>query len=144
MTGSKSHWPPLIRVFETMVFATLLIVVPLFAFSIVDTAGTTLMVQNTATDLITDLRKAKKYAQDFHLNITVTSAPPTVKEPSSYLIQTGTRTIEQIILPHGVGIAGTVTFTANGTPDKPGTFVISKSGRDAHVEVSQEGNTVLH
>jgi len=144
MTGFKFHWPPFIRRFETLVFATMLIVVPFFAFRIVDAAGTTLMVQNTAADLVKDLVKAKQIARDFHLNITVSSAPPTVNEPSSYLIQTGARTIEQIILPHGVNIAGTITFSDSGTPENPASFVISKSGRNAFVEVSREGNTVLH
>jgi len=144
MTGSKFHWPPLIRKFETLVFATMLIIVPFFAFRIVDTAGTTLMVQNTAADLVKDLIKAKEIARDFHLNITVVSAPPTVNEPSSYLIQSGSRTIEQIILPNGVSIAGTATFTETGLPQNPASFIIAKGGRNAFVEVNREGNTSLH
>ena len=144
MTGSKFHWPPLIRKFETLVFLAMLFVVPFFAFRIVDTAGTTLMVQNTAVDLAKDLRKAKEIARDFHLNITVVSAPPTVNEPSSYLIQSGSRTIEQIILPNGVSIAGTVTFTDTGMPATPASFIIAKGGRTAFVEVSRDGNTSSH
>lgn len=144
MTGSKFRWPPLIRKFETLVFATMLIVVPFFAYRIVDTAGTTLMVQNTAADLVKDLIKAKEIARDFHLNISVSSAPPTVNEPSSYLIQSGSRTIEQIVLPTGVSIAGAVSFNDNGIPQSPSSFIIAKSGRTAFVEVSRDGNTSVH
>jgi len=143
MTGSKFHWPPLIRKFETLVFLAMLFVVPFFAYRIVDTAGTSLMVQNTATDLMKDLRKAKEIAQDFHLTISVVSAPPTVNEPNSYLIQSASRTIEQIILPNGVSIAGTVTFADNGLPENPASFIIAKGGRSAFVEVSRDGNTSL-
>jgi hypothetical protein len=140
MTGSKFHWPPLIRKFESLVFLAMLFVVPFFAYRIVDAAGTTLMVQNTATDLVKDLIKAKEIAQDFHLTIAVVSAPSTVNEPSSYLIQSGSRTIEQIILPNGVTIAGNVTLTDSGLPQNQATFIIAKGGRSACVEVSRDGN----
>jgi hypothetical protein len=144
MAGSRFHWPPLIRKFETLAFLAMLFVVPFFAFRIVDTAGTTLMVQNTAADLVKDLIKAKEIARDFHLNITLVSAPPTANEPSSYLIQSGSRTIEQIILPNGVSIAGTVTFSDGGTPETPASFIIAKGGRTAFVEVNRDGNTAVH
>ncbi len=144
MTASKFQWPPLIRKFETIAFATMLIVVPFFAYRIVDTAGTTLMVQNTAADLVKDLIKAKEIARDFHLNIAVSSAPPTVNEPSSYLIQSGNRTIEQIVLPNGVSIAGAASFNDNGLPQAPSSFIIAKGGRTAFVEVSREGSTSVH
>ena len=144
MTGSKFHWPPLIRKFETLVFATMLVIVPFFAFRIVETAGTTLMVQNTAADLVKDLIHAKEIAHDFHLTITVVAAPPTANEPSSYLIQSGARTIEQIILPSGVNLAGTVTFTDSGLPQTPAPFIITKGGRTSIVDISREGTIVLH
>lgn len=143
MTGQKFRWPPLIRTFESLVFAAMLIVVPFFAYRIVDAAGTTLMVQNTAADLVRDLIKAKEIARDFHLDVTVVSAPPTVNEQSSYLIQSGSRTIEQIILPNGVSLAGTVTFNDKGLPQIPASFIIAKGGRTAIVEVNREGNTSL-
>jgi len=144
MTGLKFHWPPLIRKFESLVFLAMLFVVPLFAYRIVDSAGTNLMVQNTASDLTKDLVKAKEIAQDFHLTISLVSAPPTVNEPSSYLIQSGSRTIEQIILPNGVSIAGTVTFTDSGLPTNPASFIVSKGGKSAIVEVSRDGTTSQH
>jgi hypothetical protein len=140
MTESKFAWPPLIRKFETLVFAALLIVIPFFAYRIVDTAGTALMVQNTAVDLVKDLRKAKDIARDFHLNVTVTSAPPTMNEPSSYLIQSGPKTIEQVILPNGVSIAGSITFNDGGLPLTPSSFIIAKGGRTASVQVNREGS----
>jgi hypothetical protein len=140
MTESKSIWP-LIRKFETLVFAAMLVVIPFFAYRIVDTAGTALMVQNTAADLVKDLIKAKEIARDFHLNVTVTSAPPTTNEPSSYLIQSGVKTIEQVVLPNGVSIAGTVTFDEGGLPLAPSSFIIAKGGRTANVQINGEGST---
>jgi hypothetical protein len=102
------------------------------------------MVQNTAADLVKDLIKAREIARDFHLTITVASAPSTASEPGSYLIQSGTRTIEQIVLPNGVSIAGAVSFSDGGTPRAPASFTISKRGRTAFVEVNRQGGTSLH
>jgi hypothetical protein len=102
------------------------------------------MVQNTASDLVKDLVKAKEIAQDFHLTISLVSAPPTVNEPSSYLIQSGSRTIEQIILPNGVSIAGTVTFTDSGLPLNPASFIVSKGGKSTMVDVGRDGTTSQH
>ncbi len=141
MTDSKMSWPPVVRKFETLVFAAMLIVIPFFAFRIVDAAGTALMVQNTASDLVKDLIKAKEIARDFHLNVTVTAAPPTSNEPSSYLIQSDSKTIEQVVLPNGVSIAGAVSFSDGGLPQIPSTFIIAKSGRTAQVQIDQEGHT---
>ncbi len=141
MTESRSVWPPIIRKFETLVFAAMLVVIPFFAYRIVDTAGTALMVQNTAADLVKDLIKAKEIARDFHLSVAVTSAPPTMNEPSSYLIQSGSKTIEQVILPSGVSIAGSVTFNDGGLPIAPASFIIAKGGRTASVQINREGTT---
>lgn len=141
MTESKLSWPPTIRKFETLVFAAMLVVIPFFAFRIVDAAGTALMVQNTAVDLVKDLIKAKEIARDFHLSVSVISAPTPVNEPSSYLIQSDSKTIEQVVLPNGVSIAGSVTFAESGMPKIPSTFIILKGGRTAQVQIDREGHT---
>jgi len=122
----------------------MLIVIPFFAYRIVDTAGTALMVQNTAVDLVKDLIKAKEIARDFHLSVTVNSAPPTTNEPSSYIIQSGSKPIEQIVLPNGVSIAGAVTFDERGLPLNPSSFIIAKGGRTATVQIDREGATSQH
>jgi hypothetical protein len=139
MADSKTSWSPIIRKFETLVFAAMVVVIPFFAFRIVDTAGTALMVQNTTADLVKDLIKAQEIARDFHLSVTVTSAPPTLNEPSSYLIQSDSKTIEQVILPNGVNIAGAVTFNDGGLPKTPSSFMIGKAGRSTLVLIDRNG-----
>ena len=141
MTDTKLSWPPVIRKFEALVFAALLIVIPFFAYRIVDTAGTALMVQNTAADLVKDLIKAKEIARDFHIGVAVTSAPASANEPCSYLIQSDSKTIEQVVLPNGVSIAGSVTFNDGGLPQNPSAFIIAKGGRTAIVQINREGST---
>jgi len=139
MTDSNMSWSPIIRKFETLVFAAMVVVIPFFAFRIVDTAGTALMVQNTSADLVKDLIKAQEIARDFHLSVTVTSAPPTLNEPSSYLIQSESKTIEQVILPNGVNIAGAVTFNDGGSPKTPASFMIGKGGKSTLVLIDRDG-----
>jgi xanthine/uracil/vitamin C permease (AzgA family) len=141
MTESKSFWPPLIRKFETLVFAAMLIVIPFFAFRVVDTAGTALMVQNTAADLVKDIIKAKEIARNFNVSVTVTSVPAIGAEPSCYLIQSNSKTIEQVQLPNGVSIVGSITFNEDGLPQRPAPFIITKGGRTSTVQVNREGAT---
>ena len=141
MTDTKLSWPPVIRKFEALVFAALLIVIPFFAYRIVDTAGTALMVQNTAADLVKDLIKSKEIARDFHIGVSVTSAPASGNEPCSYLIQSDSKTIEQVVLPNGVSIAGSVSFNDGGLPQNPSAFIVAKGGRTAIVQINHEGST---
>lgn len=134
-----------VRKLEALVFASMFLAVPFFAFRIVDIAGTSLMVQNTAVDLERDLRRAREIAKDYGLTITVSSALPTGNDPCSYLIQNGTRTIEQVVLPRGVSMLGSVTFDDKGVPrNPPASFIVSKGTRTSYVEVNSDGQTSLH
>jgi len=141
--SSKINWP-LVRKFEALVFASMLIAIPFFAFRIVDTTGTALMVQNTAVDLVKDLIRAKDTARDFHLSITVSSTSPRGSEPASYSIQNGQHTIEQVILPYGVNIGGSITFDENGLPSTGSSFFVSKGSKTAFVDIDNQGQTSLH
>jgi hypothetical protein len=133
-----------IRKVEALVFASMFLAVPFFAFRIVDIAGTSLMVQNTAVDLIKDLIRAREIAKDYGLSITVSSAPPSGNDPCSYLIQNGTRTIEQVVLPRGVSMYGSVTFDDKGFPRNRASFIVSRGAKTSYVEVDGQGQTSLH
>ena len=133
-----------IRKIEALVFTSMFLAVPFFAFRIVDIAGTSLMVQNTAVDLVRDLIRAREIAKDYGLTITVSSASQTGNEPCSYLIQNGTRTIEQVVLPRGVSMVGSVTFDEKGFPRNRASFIVSKGTKTSYVEVDQQGQTSLH
>jgi hypothetical protein len=131
----------LIRKVEGLVFASMLLAIPFFAFRIVDATGTALMVKNTSVDLVKDLIKARDMAKDFKLPITVTCARGVNNEPFAYLIQNGSRTIEQVIVPPGVSMVGSVTFDETGIPKGRSSFVITKGMRSATVEVDERGST---
>lgn len=133
-----------VRKIEALVFASMFLAVPFFAFRIVDIAGTSLMVQNTAVDLVRDLIRAREIAKDYGLVITVSSALPGENDPCSYLIQNGTRTIEQVVLPRGVSMVGSVTFDEKGAPRNRASFIVNKGNRTTYVEVDTQGQTSLH
>lgn len=102
------------------------------------------MVQNTAVEMVRDLIRAREIAKDYGLTITVSSAPSAENEPCSYLIQNGTRTIEQVVLPRGVAMIGSVTFDDKGAPRNRASFIVSKGNRTCYVEVDTQGQTSLH
>jgi hypothetical protein len=133
-----------IRKIEALVFTSMFLAVPFFALRIVDIAGTSLMVQNTAVELVRDLIRAREIAKDYGLTITVSSAPSNSAEPCSYLIQNGTRTIEQVVLPRGVSMIGSITFDEKGFPRNRASFIVSKGTRTSYVEVDTQGQTSLH
>jgi hypothetical protein len=138
--GPQLNWR-LIRRIEAIVFTSMFLAVPFFAFRIVDIAGTSLMVQNTAVDLVKDLIRAREIAKDYGLAITVCSVPPVGDQPCSYVIQNGIRTIEQVVLPRGVSIAGAVTFDDKGAPQCRASFIVSKGTRITTVDVDLLGQT---
>jgi hypothetical protein len=141
--GAQLNWR-IVRKVEGLVFTSMLLAVPFFAFRIVDTTGTALMVKNTSVDLVRDLIRARSIARDYKLPITVSSLQVRSTDSCAYVIQNGPRTIEQIVLPHGVSMSGSVTFDENGTPKERSSFVVSKGLRSVTVEVDSTGKTAVH
>jgi hypothetical protein len=141
--GARLNWR-LVRKVEGLVFTSMLLAIPFFAFRIVDTTGSALMVKNTSVDLVRDLIRARGIASDYKLPITVSSLKMPATESCAYVIQNGPRTIEQIILPRGVSIVGSVTFDESGTPKARSSFVVSKGLRSVTVEVDSTGKTAVH
>ncbi|CAM6004026.1 unnamed protein product [Sphagnum balticum] len=140
---AKLNWR-LIRKFEGLIFASMLLAVPFFAFRIVDTTGSALMVQNTSVGLVDDLIRARGIARDFKLAVTVSANPVKGGEQGSYVIQNGARTIEQVTLPYGVTMDGSVTFGVDGIPKVRSQFYIHKQQAQAVVEVDSAGKTSVH
>ncbi len=130
----------LIRKFESLIFASMVFAIPFFAFKVVDLTSTQLAVRQTGVDLVKDLVRAKDISKEYGLSITVCGRPATESEGTAYLIQNGNRTIEEVLLPKGVNVLGSVTFDDTGTPTLPGaTFTISKGWKSSHISLTREG-----
>ncbi len=137
--GSRLDWP-LIRKFESLIFASMVVAIPFFAFRVVDLTSTNLAVRQTGVDLVKDLVRAKDISKENGLSITVCGRPASPSEGTAYLIQNGNRTIEEVLLPKGVNVVGSVTFDETGTPTIPGaSFTISKGWKSSHVTLTREG-----
>lgn len=136
------QWP-LFRKVETFVFAAMFIALPLFALKVVDHATTTLAVKNTSVDLVNDLIRCKGLAKEHQVNITLTSRNPTDKTPAAYEIRDEEKTVEEVILPKGVNVVGSVTFDPQGLPLHAASFIVSKGIRSAHVDVSKQGDIAV-
>jgi hypothetical protein len=137
-----AQWP-LFRKVETFVFAAMFIALPLFALKVVDHATTTLAVKNTSVDLVNDLIRCQSLAKQHQVNITLTSRTSTDKEPGAYEIRDEEKTVEEVILPKGVNVVGSVTFTPLGPPLHASSFIVSKGIRSAHVDVSNQGTIAV-
>lgn len=133
------QWP-LFRKVETFVFAAMFIALPLFALKVVDHATTTLAVKNTSVDLVNDLIRCKGLAKEHQVNITLTSRNATEKAPAAYEIRDEEKTVEEVIVPNGVNVVGSVTFDPTGMPLHAASFIVSKGIRTAHVDVSTQGD----
>lgn len=139
---SIGQWP-LFRKVETFVFAAMFIALPLFALKVVDHATTTLAVKNTSVDLVNDLIRCKGLAKEHQVNITLTSRNPTDKSPAGYEIRDEEKTVEEVILPKGVNVVGSVTFDPQGLPLHSASFIVSKGIRSSHVDVSKQGEIAV-
>lgn len=131
---------PLIRKFESLVFASMVLAIPFFAYRVVDITSTQLAVKQTGVDLVQDLRRAKDISKEYGLSITVCGRPANEKDGTAYLIQNGNRTIEEVLLPKGVNVIGSVTFDETGTPSTPGAaFTISKFWKSNRITLTKDG-----
>lgn len=132
---------PLIRKFESLVFTSMIVAIPFFAYRVVDLTSTQLAVGQTSLDLVKDLIRAKEISKDFGLSITVSGRPRQESKPAAYLIQNGERIMEEVALPKGVSVLGAVTFNEQGIPNSRGSFTISKGWKTQHVDVAADGTT---
>ena len=129
----------LLRKLETFVFAFLFLALPFFAYKVVDATTATLAVKNTAAELVQDLIRWKKTAEDEKTAIQVTTRPTVGHKGFAYVIKQDERSLEEVLLPPGVSIVGTVLFDSQGTPNSAATFLITKSTKSQRVEIDANG-----
>jgi cell division protein FtsL len=133
-----SDWVFLRKV-ETLIFAFMFLALPFFALKVLYTTTSTLSVKNTVVDLVRDLINWQQTARVKHVAIKLESKPPSKNQPSMYSISQDGRTLEEVRLPAGVSIIGSVTFTSNGMPESPSSFLVTKGIRSSHVEIDNQG-----
>ena len=135
-----TNWP-LLRKVETFVFAGLFLAVPLFAVRVVDHATTSLAVKNTAVDLVKDLIRSKNIAISRQASIVLSSEHLqgnklfmiTIREKGSKDV------IEEVVLPVGVVMLGSITFDAQGKPTQRASFLVTRNNHTSHVDVDAQG-----
>lgn len=136
-----------VRKFEALVFFAMFGAVPLFAFRVVGYTQSQILVRNVTLELVQDLQAAKETALRRQLKVTVKAVQPQVpmfsrsdsRWPYRYLIKTGLKANEEVVLPLGLSLTGMVTFAATGRPERPSTFILSREHRTATIEIDQEG-----
>jgi len=128
-----------LRKFETFVFAFMFIALPFFALKVVYTTTATLSIKNTVVDLVRDLRNWRKMAREKQVQIRLESKAGEHGQPFMYRITQDGRPLEEVRLPEGVSIIGSVTFTSSGEPEAPGSFLITKGIRTSHVDIDSHG-----
>ena len=128
-----------LRKFETFVFAFMFMALPFFALKVIYTTTSTLSVKTTVVDLVRDLLNWQKIARDKHTEIKIASKAGVNGQPFMYCIYQEDRTLEEVRLPQGVSMIGSVTFTTSGAPDGPASFVVSKGIRSSIVEIDPQG-----
>lgn len=132
---------PLIRKLESLAFLAMFIAVPLFAFRVVDYTARQLALNNAAHDLVKDIRRVKEMATSYKMPITVESKQSTGQ--ASYVIRSGKRTIEEVVLPKGVTMVGQVTFREDGVPESPSTFDVTLENRSLTVDIDKSGASTM-
>ena len=135
---SLSDWVFLRKV-ETLIFAFMFLALPFFALKVLYTTTSTLSIKNTVVDLVRDLINWQQTARLKHVAIKLESRPSSKSGPSMYCISQEGRTLEEVRLPAGVSIIGSVTFTESGMPESPSSFLVTKGVRSSHVEIDKQG-----
>ncbi|HEY9754117.1 MAG TPA: hypothetical protein V6C97_03025 [Oculatellaceae cyanobacterium] len=128
-----------LRKFETAVFAFMFMALPFFALKVVYTTTSSMAIKNSVVDLVRDLISWQKNAREKHIDVKIESKVAEPGQPSMYVVTQDGRTLEEVRLPAGVTIVGSVTFTAEGAPAAPGSFIITKGIRSATVDIDKQG-----
>jgi hypothetical protein len=130
---------PLIRKLESLAFLAMFLAVPFFGYRVVDYTSRHLALNNAAHDLVKDVRKVKEMATKFDMDITIESRQPAEGRPAAYVIRSGTKVIEEVVLPQGVSMIGELTFSKQGVPDHPATFDVHMDTRSLAVDIDRNG-----
>lgn len=130
---------PLIRKLESLAFIAMFIAVPFFGYRVVDYTSKHLALNNAAHDLVKDIRKAKQMATELGIDISVESRQSTEGRSAAYVIRSGPRTLEEVVLPQGVSMIGEITFSKAGEPDHPATFDVHMDTRSVAIDIDRSG-----
>jgi hypothetical protein len=134
---------PLIRKLESLAFLAMFIAVPFFGYRVVDYTSRHLALKNAAHDLVKDIRKAKQMAAELGIDIAVESRQASEGKNAAYVIKSGSRTLEEVVLPEGVSMIGGITFSKEGVPDRPATFDVHMDTRSLAIDVDSQGLVTL-
>jgi hypothetical protein len=132
------NWP-LVRKLESLVFLAMFLAMPLFAFRVIDYTARQLALQNSAHDLVKDIRRVKLMAGKFNFDVTVEARKGLNGKPACYVLRNGDHVMEEIVLAKGVSMIGEVTFHPDGHPKSPATFEIHTDNRSLSVDVDGSG-----
>lgn len=141
-TKSLISWP-LVRKLETLAFMAMFLAVPFFGYRVVEYTSHHLALNNAAHDLVKDIRRVKQMAAEYGMEITIESKQPSDGHPAAYLITSGTKNIEEVVLPQGVSMVGKITFSKQGLPEYPSTFDVHMDTRSISVDVDRNGTVSL-
>ncbi|MBX9695565.1 MAG: hypothetical protein K2Z81_24490 [Cyanobacteria bacterium] len=136
--AKKSYWA-VIRKLETIMFLAMFLLVPLFAYRVVDYTQGQLLVVNLSKELVLDLHRAKDMATSKKESVELSGSTLKGTRLYSYVISYGSQVHEVIILPEGLSVVGTVTFTESGAPKDPSSFILSGASRSSTIEIDKAG-----
>jgi hypothetical protein len=141
---SKSviSWP-LVRKLESLAFMAMFLAVPFFGYRVVEYTSHHLALNNAAHDLVKDIRRVKQMSAEYQMEITIESKPQSDGHPAAYVISSGDKTIEEVVLPQGVSMIGKITFSRRGMPELPSTFDVHMDTRSISVDVDSNGTVSL-
>jgi hypothetical protein len=93
---------------------------------------------NAAHDPVKYLRRVKQMGSDFSMEISITALASSEKN-TGYIIKAGQKTMEEVVLPFGVGLQGSVLFREAGTLERPGNFDMCMGNHEVSVDVDMLG-----
>ena len=128
-------------------FLFMFFAVPWFALRVINYTKAQMTLNNITFNLVNDLHSTKKKAMQERMSVTMKAVQPEIlmfskassAAPFRYVIMRGIKVEEEIVLPEGISVSGTVTFLKDGTAERPSSFVLSQGKRTATVEIDKRG-----
>ena len=137
------HWP-FLRKIEVLLFTSLVVAVPLFAWRILELSRGQRELYQVATMLVGDLRQCQTLAHRLNSKITIDCMRKESIGVSYLLIQdeAKTKTIE-IRMPFDVNIKGSGVVLPSGLPDGNLTFTLNLATRETKIQFYKNDNITI-
>ena len=124
---------------ELLLAAGCVIAIVLVLMNVYERLTSGLVAHDNAANFAGTIRRAQTLARDSNSYIRLRINPASPSQPSQYVIEDGTRVLEQKSFPRALFVAGEATLDPHGVPLSPASFQFRCCDSHLQVNIDERG-----